>query len=140
MPIVLVNHSQCADVGNVYIRRHVGKNHQPKYTIVISSFVRPSARNQISVIPPFLRKSTLKHGFFSSPSQKYPALTATLSPPLWLILCPRKDHASLKIWHPPQKSLVSHRQHQLDQQAHNGGKTEGEGVKVDLVVLKKESI
>ena len=36
--------------------------------------------------------------------------------------------------------MVSHRQHQLDQQAHNGGKTEGEGVKVDLVVPKKESI
>jgi hypothetical protein len=35
---------------------------------------------------------------------------------------------------------VSLQQHQLDQQAHNGGKTEEEGIKVDLVALKKESI
>lgn len=54
-------------------------------------------------------------------------------------LSPKRPRVSEK-WHPPQKSLVSHQQHQLDQQAHNGGKTEEEGIKVDLVVLKKELI
>ena len=128
------------DVDNVYIRRRVGKNHQPKYTIVIGSFVHQAHEAKHPQYLPFLRKSTLKHEFYSSPSQKHPrTYSYTIAAIVVNPLSSKRPHVSEK-WHPPQKSLVSHQQHQPDQQAHNGGKTEEEGIKVDLVVLKKESI